>query len=263
MFFENETGTVYYEVHGPESAPAILFSHGVAMDNKTFELQIEALQHKYRVIVWDMPCHGRSSTINKNLRYSTTAGDFIVAILDELNIHRAVLAGLSLGSLVVQQVACRYPERVKAAVHISGGPLYPKYSSVLKLSIPFIWFMLKLYPAKSLYKAFATHKALTENTRAYLTETASQTGKDVIIHLTNEMVRDMVTGLPELPQQPALMVCGDHDLRFIHKMAEKWHNILPQSQLVLIQHAHHILNQDNPEEFNKVLLNFLEQITDQ
>ncbi len=58
MFLENDVGTVYYEVNGPEEAPAVLFSHGVAMDHRTFETQVAALADRYRVIVWDMPYHG-------------------------------------------------------------------------------------------------------------------------------------------------------------------------------------------------------------
>jgi len=69
------------------------------MDHRTFETQVQALEDRYRVIVWDMPYHGRSSPIDKKLRFSTTATDFVIALLDELNIRQAVLAGLSLGSL--------------------------------------------------------------------------------------------------------------------------------------------------------------------
>ncbi len=120
MFLKNDIGTVYYEVYGPEQAPAVVFSHGVAMDHRSFEQQVTALEDRYRVIVWDMPYHGRSSAIDRGLRLSTTAADFTMAIMDELGIQRAVLAGLSLGSFVVQQAAHRYPDRVTAAIHISN-----------------------------------------------------------------------------------------------------------------------------------------------
>lgn len=73
MFLRNDVGTVYYQVYGPEESPAVLFSHGVAMDHRTFETQVKALEDRYRVIVWDMPYHGRSSHINTKLRFSTTA----------------------------------------------------------------------------------------------------------------------------------------------------------------------------------------------
>ena len=84
MHLTTDTGSVYYKVSGPRQAPAVLFSHGVAMDHRTFAEQVNALQDRYRVIVWDMPYHGRSSSLDKNLRFSTTAADLLFAILDEL-----------------------------------------------------------------------------------------------------------------------------------------------------------------------------------
>jgi 3-oxoadipate enol-lactonase len=260
MYLKTDVGSVYYRAHGPEDAPAVVFLHGVAMDHRTFESQVEALESRYRVIVWDMPYHGYSSPIDKNRRFSTTAADFTMAILDELHIHQATLAGLSLGSLVAQQAACHYPDRVNGLVHISGGPLYPRFPALLKAAIPFISAFMKLYPVKPLNKAFVEHKALAKETKAYLLETIAHTGKDVVTHLTNEMVRDMVIGLPEHSAHPALIVYGDHELRFIRKMAERWHDSHPNSRLVEVQDAHHILNQDNPAGFHAVLLEFLQEV---
>ncbi len=260
MYLTNESGKVYYHFHGPEDAPTVVFSHGVAMDHRTFNDQVSALEKDYRVIVWDMPYHGRSWGIDRDLRFSKTAADFLIAILDELAIDQATLAGLSLGSLVTQEAAYRYPNRVNACVHISGGPLYPKYSPILIAMIPMITLSMKLYPFTPLKKAFAEHKALADETKAYLMETVSQTGKDMITHLTNEMVRDMVIGIPEPNTQPSLIVYGDHDIRFLRNMSIKWHQRQPNSQLVEIKNAHHILNQDNPAAFNAALLSFLAEI---
>ena len=258
MYLKTNVGTVYYEVYGPTAAPAIVFSHGVAMDHRTFATQVAALEDRYRVIVWDMPYHGYSAPIERKLRFSTTAADCIIALLDELHIQQAVLAGLSLGSLVVQQAAQRYPERVKAVVHISGGPLYFKLPAITKAANPLISLFIKLYPTRAFNRTFAEHKALTKATQAYLRETVAYTGKEAITHLTHEMLRDLVEGLPGHPPHPALIVYGDHEMRFIQKMARAWHSQHPHSQLVEIQDAHHILNQDNPAAFNAVLETFLQ-----
>ena len=50
MYYKNEVGTIYYEVHGPENAPAIVFSHGVSMNYETFDEQVKALKDRYRVL---------------------------------------------------------------------------------------------------------------------------------------------------------------------------------------------------------------------
>lgn len=86
-----------------ENAPAVVFFHGVAMDHRSFKRQVEALKENYRVIVWDMPFHGKSSAIDKNVSFSEASADFIMGIMDVLNIRKAVMAGLSLGSFVIQK----------------------------------------------------------------------------------------------------------------------------------------------------------------
>ena len=220
---------------------------------------MEALKDRFRVVVWDMPFHGRSSAIDKSLRYSSTAADFIIGIMDSLGLDKAVMAGQSMGSLVAQRVSHRYPDRVTATVHISGGSLYPKSSSALGLCKPFMHLM-KLYPKRMLANAFANHKALRQDTRAYPFETVLATGKDALIHLTSEMLQDMVDGLPGYTRHPLLLVCGDHDMSFVRGMSTKWHAAQPSSQLAMIRDAHHILNQDNPEAFNRVLVDYLDSL---
>ncbi len=128
---------MYYEVHGRDDAPAILFSHGVSMSHETFKPQAEGLQDKFRVIIWDMLNHGQSTPLNDQLPFSETTADYIVDLLDYLIIEKAVLAGLSLGSYVTQIIAHKYPERG-----------------------------------------------------------AAENGKAVMAHLTRELMRDMVRGLP-------------------------------------------------------------------
>ncbi len=260
MYYENVNGKVYYEVYGEDNEKTIVFSHGVSLDHETFKSQIDALEDEYKVIVWDMPYHGNSSFINNKLQFTKVSAEFILGILDDLELDEAVIVGQSLGSLVAQQFAYSYPERCKATVHLGGVSLYPKSNSLLKLLNPFISLTISLWPKKSLYKTFAKHKAIKEETRRYMERCSSETGKRVISHLTKEMVRDMARGLPEKTNEPKLISYGDHDLSFIKKSSKKWCDQSDNHQLAIINNAHHIANQDNPKEFNDALQSFLESL---
>ena len=257
MIIKRDETRIYYEVHGPVDGPAVLCTHGVAMDHRTFDQQVSALADRYRVIVWDMPGHGRSDPIGRHEPFSRTAAELSVRLLDAVGVDRATLVGLSLGSLVNQYVLAKAPDRVAAMIHISGGSLCPRYPRALKMLIPLVSFGMALYPRAALHTAFAEHKALTESTRRYLSETIAATGKPMVTHLVNEMIRDMTAGLPEPPERPTLILYGDHDIGFIRRMSEKWHTRLPKSRLVMIDQAHHILNQDNAEACNTAIETFL------
>ncbi|MDW7729346.1 MAG: alpha/beta hydrolase [Bacillota bacterium] len=156
MYFENELGKVYYEVYGRADAPAIMFLHGINMNHETFKNQAEALQEKYRVIIWDLPYHGKSSPIDDKLLFSETTADIVNELLDHLKIKKVVLAGLSLGSYVTQIAAFKYPEKVKATIHIGGGPLHPPVPSLIKIANPLIGLFIKLYPRKAFLKPLPT-----------------------------------------------------------------------------------------------------------
>ena len=70
----------------------------------------------------------------------------------------------------------------------------------------------------------------------------------------------MAEGLPGHSDKPALIVYGDHDIPFTIQMFKKWHERLPEIELIAIKNALHILNQDNPEAFNQVFLDYLNQL---
>ncbi len=261
MYYENDRGKVYCEVHGEKgNAPVVVFSHGICMDHKTFIPQVDALKGRYRAIIWDMPYHGMSLPMDYGASFTLTAAEFIVDILDYTGTDQAILVGQSLGSFVTQQVVHKYPERVTATVHIGGGALYPGYSPLLKLLNPLISLFITLYPDKSLFKAFARHRALKPETRAYMEQVAGRTGKKVLSHVTRELLRDMVKGLPEPSKEPMLLLHGDHEASFVKNMLRKMHHNNPNSQLAVVNDAHHIANQDNPEEFNRILLSFLDEL---
>lgn len=258
MYYENSIGKVYYEVHGPEYAPALLFSHGICLNHETFLPQVEVLKNSYRVILWDLPYHGLSQGMDDNLPFTTTAADFIIELMDSLHVHDAVLVGQSLGSFVAQKAAYNHPNRIKATVHLGGTPLYPGINPVYQLMAPLLSLFIYLYPHKLLFRAFANHRALRPETKSYMETVASNTGKKVMAHITGQLLRDMARGLPRPSAEPKLLCYGDHENPLVQRMVRGWHKRAPESRLEIIEEAHHIANQDNPQAFNDRLIDFLD-----
>ncbi len=209
-----------------------------------------------------MPYHGKSSPIDGRLSFSETSADFIKAILDHLAIAEAVLTGLSLGSYATQLAAHRYPEKVRASIHIGGGPLHPPVTRLLQLASPLIGLFIRLYAEKSIFRAFADQRSFKPETRDYVGRIARENGKVVMAHLTQELLGDMVRGLPQHTPEPTLLCHGDHEIAFIQKQMKRWHRQCPKSQLTIIEDAHHIANQDNPKATNEALLGFLDYVWD-
>lgn len=164
--------------------------------------------------------------------------------------------GQSLGSMIVQHFQIRYPEKVNATVHVPGIELKSHIGSWARLFVPFLMILFKLIPSKIFYKSFGKHRAVKKEVQNYLSETMRRTGKDLALDITKDMLYDLIDNSPTPIQSPLLITYGNMDLSFIKTAAKKWHKVAPHSKCIEIQNANHIANQDNPEEFNTVLIDF-------
>jgi 3-oxoadipate enol-lactonase len=95
--------------------PPVLLIAGQGMTADGWWATIPALSRSFRVIVFDNRDTGRSSRSRWGYTVAQMAED-AVAVLDAAGAKRASVYGISLGSLVAQEVALRYPDRVNAVV---------------------------------------------------------------------------------------------------------------------------------------------------
>ncbi|HET8586493.1 MAG TPA: alpha/beta fold hydrolase [Candidatus Limnocylindria bacterium] len=107
---------LYYERAG--EGPAVVFIHGLADDHRLWRYQLPALQDRFTTIAIDLRGHGRSSKPAGAYSVPQFAAD-VVALLDQLEIERASLVGLSMGGGTSQTFALAYPERIRSLALIS------------------------------------------------------------------------------------------------------------------------------------------------
>jgi pimeloyl-ACP methyl ester carboxylesterase len=111
---------LYFEVSG-DGSPLVLVSGGSGMDLRQWQSIAPALSKKYRVISIDPRGIGRSE--NPSTKYSDN-GD-IVALLDHLELDRVALIGLSSSGGVVLEFASQHPKRVSGIV--AAAPFIPGF----------------------------------------------------------------------------------------------------------------------------------------
>jgi 3-oxoadipate enol-lactonase len=112
-FARNGTVKIYWESFG--AGPAVLLVPGQAMTIDGWWATIPVLASSFRVIAFDHRDTGRSSRLPWPYSVAQMAKD-AVAVLDAAGERRAHVYGISLGSLVAQEVALRHPDRVQALV---------------------------------------------------------------------------------------------------------------------------------------------------
>ncbi len=112
---------IHYEDHG--SGRPIVLIHGYPLDGNSWEhQQRELLAQGYRVITYDRRGFGRSSQPTFGYDYDTFAGDLEV-LMEQLDLHDAVLVGFSMGSgEVVRYLATYGSARVGRAALLGTIP---------------------------------------------------------------------------------------------------------------------------------------------
>jgi pimeloyl-ACP methyl ester carboxylesterase len=123
-YLDRDDVRLYFEDSGGDGMP-ILLSHGFGASTGMWRGQVEAFRDRYRLIPWDMRGHGATECPEDVSYFSHghTAADML-ALLDHLDLDKAVIAGHSLGGFMALDFNVRHPERVRAMVLQGCGPGY-------------------------------------------------------------------------------------------------------------------------------------------
>jgi 3-oxoadipate enol-lactonase len=105
------SATVSYSVDGPADAPVVVLSNSLGADRGMWAPQVPALAERFRVVGYDTRGHGASPAPAGPYTIDDLVDD-VLAVLDELGVHRFSFAGLSLGGMTGMRLAAREPERV-------------------------------------------------------------------------------------------------------------------------------------------------------
>jgi len=239
-----------YEVSG--SGRPVLLSHGYSATRRMWDAQHRALGEHHRVISWSMRGHGETESPADPARYSAalTVGD-MRALLGHLGAGRAVIGGLSLGGYVSLAFYLEHPEMVRALVICDSGPGY------------------RSADAREAWNARASERAAALETRGLDALGKSREVREAVAlhrsaqglaHAARGMLAQegsrVIDGLVSI-QVPTLIIVGDQDQPFLapcEYMAKK----IPGARLEVIRDAGHSSNLDQPEVFNRVLLDFLD-----
>lgn len=248
---------MHYEVSG--EGPWLVMSHSLACDVSMWEEQVDAFAAKFRLLRYDTRGHGGSQAPPGPYTLDLLAED-LKSLLDQLGIRRTHFIGLSMGGMIGQTFALKYPNVLQTMVLCDTTSAYPASTAE-------VW-NERIRVARSSGMA-----ALTESTLArWFTEQFRAARPDVIerfrklisrtpvegyVGCSEALVRINVTSRLFNLRIPALVVVGEHDPGTPVSMAKAIHENLPLSQLEVISQAAHISNVERPDEFNRLVLDFL------
>ncbi|MCX5388657.1 alpha/beta fold hydrolase [Streptomyces sp. NBC_00094] len=238
--------------------PPLVFVHGAGVDGRMWQPQLAALADEFTVVAWDEPGAGRSSRVPSDFGLADYAG-CLAAVIDELRLGPAHVAGLSWGGTVVLELYRCRPELVRTLVLADTyagwkGSLPPEE---VRARVDGVRKMLAAPPERfdpTLPGLFAGDPPA--EFVPLLAAMADDVRPDSLgLQLTVMAETDQRDLLPEIAV-PTLLVWGELDARSPLGVAHAFQEAIPDAALVVLPGVGHVGNLEDPERFNRAVRGF-------
>ncbi len=247
---------IYYEATGPEDGRVpLLLTHGYSASAAMWTVNLPALSKDRQVITWDIRGHARSDSPEDPALYTEALSvDDMAAILDQVGVDRAVVGGLSLGGYLSLAFHLRFPERVVALVLCDCGPGYRRDEGRAQWNNGTVERSATNLEQHGL-DALGTSPEVAASASRHRDPLGLARAARGIMAQHDSRVID---SLPTI-SVPTLIVVGADDTAFL-AAADMMEAKIPGAKKVVLDHAGHAPNIDQPEAFDEALLEFLSRI---
>ena len=244
-----------HKIYGEGSSDVILLVHGALVTQSMWKCQVEFLKKNFKVVTCNLPEHGGSPAVPGDYTVEKSA-DKLLQLTDFIKIDHLSICGHSLGGMVAQYFSYRYPERVKRLV-LAETAFGTKNNLYEKLMTQLSQLFLRLMPQSQIVGLSArSYGNLSEATRTYLSNEMSQYSKKQILRVMSAVLNYQGRAYLSKIKVPTLIMVGENN-KTTHQQARQMGKEIPRAKLVFIPHANHLLNLDNPDDFNQYLKAFV------
>lgn len=260
---------IHYTLYPNQSSSQwVTFVHGAGGSSSIWYKQIRDFQKHYNVLLLDLRGHGNSQptfkeSFQKKYTFSALAND-IHEVLDHLKIQKSHFVGISLGTILIRQLAEMYPERVHSMI-LGGAILKMNFRSqiLMKLGNVFKYVL----PYLVLYRFFAfvimPKKNHKQSRLLFINEAKKLYQKEFIkwFRLTAE-INPILKWFRQVELSiPTLYVMGNEDYMFLPSVRKVVERHYKSSKLFVVAECGHVVNVEKPAQFNQNVIAFLKTLT--
>jgi 3-oxoadipate enol-lactonase len=253
---------LYVEEHG--SGEPLLLLTGLGYAIWCWERQVPAFAASRRVVSVDNRGAGRSPKPPGPYSIEAMADD-AVAVLDRLGIASTSVVGHSMGGYIAQELALRHPSRVAALVLVGTGPGGPRHLPVPESTLSQWLANAHLPPAEyaraTMFLSFApgwTDEHSDDYDHWLATRLEHPTPPEAWRAQFDAATRWLDAARPiEEIAVPTLVVHGDADRVVPVENGRELARRIPGAEVRELPGRGHVLNLEAPEEFNRIVLDFL------
>ena len=255
---------MYYEVHG--SGEPVVLIHGLSMDSSTWFNQVPLLSQKYQVIVFDNRGVGQTDTPQED--YSTEMmADDVVALLKFLNVDNAHIVGFSMGGMIAQTIALKYPKLVKSLVLNATATQFPARAKhlvqtwirMLNENVSIETWMRDICLWVYTNEFFEDDETVTDLVNLALNNPHPQSTQGFAGQVAALMQHDTRSQVSQI-SVPTLVLIGRDEIFIPIKYSEELAAKIPKAELVILERGGHNSLIEFPEQFNQAVMQFLDGV---
>lgn len=251
------TGDIAWWDRGDPEGSVVILVHSLGLDHTMWEEQVRLLTPHRRVILADLPGHGRSTAAPGEYDVAAIGGD-LLAVADDAGARSFELVGISIGGLVSLWMAVDAGDRVarlvaaNTAARLGSRELWSeRIAAVVQGGMEGI-----REAVLSRFFAPASFEQQPEMVAAF-SRVFSASDPVGYVGCCAALRDGDLTGMVEGITSPTLVIGGELDEATPPSHQEDLAARIPGARLEVIAGASHIANLDRPEEFNRALAGFL------
>lgn len=256
----------YYSYLHTTSTEWVTFVHGAGGSSSIWYKQVRDFKKEFNVLILDLRGHGNSKptlkdTFNPKYTFDSITHD-IVEVIEHLQIKKSHFIGISLGTILIRNLAEKRPELVQSMI-MGGAIIKLNFRSqvLMKLGVVF----KSVVPYMLLYKLFAfiimPKKNHKKSRLLFVNEAKKLYQKEFIrwFKLTAEINPLLRFFRAKDIKIPTLYVMGSEDHLFLPSIK----NIVSKqvtASLFVIDNCGHVVNVEQPEMFNSQTIRFINSL---
>ena len=242
------------------------FVHGAGGSSSIWFKQIREFQKHFNVLLLDLRGHGNSNELIKKAfqqkyTFQSIAED-VLEVLDHLKIKTSHFIGISLGTIVIRQLAEVHPKRVKSMI-MGGAILKMNFRSQILMKLGNIF--KYVLPYLVLYRFFAfvimPNKNHKQSRLLFINEAKKLYQKEFIrwFKLTAEINPVLKWFRQQELNIPTFYVMGQEDYMFLPSVRKVVVKHFKSSTLFVVENCGHVVNVEQPTIFNQEVIAFIQQ----
>jgi len=252
---------LYYEVAGT-GHPLVLI-HGGLVNRRLWDDQFAVFAQHYKVIRFDIRSFGDSAPITAETPPYSLEED-LYSLLKFLGIEKTYVLGLSMGGAMAIDFTLMYPEMVDALIPAAmglsgfeGEEPWTEVDEALKRGdvAQAVELNLRMWTDGPLRTADQVDPDVREKVRVMTTRNFEHPEEENATQ-PRTLEPPAISRLSEI-HVPTLIIIGDQDVLDILKIADILEKGIPGARIEVIHGTAHHLNMEKPQEFNRIVLDFL------